>query len=178
MFRLAAACLALGFVIVGAGAPAAARDGFKGPKSVRTAGAFSSLGAGIGRPWHRPFHRFRHGRRGGVPLFLDRRGRTPVIVQVNQIAPAAAAVPAFQAIPSVADLPVRTGIRETLPAEPALYVLNDGGTFRRQPLGLGVRSAGPRIISLSDEAETWTEETGPSSGARVIHLAVPVGPRG
>jgi hypothetical protein len=98
---------------------------------------------------------------------------------VNQVIGAPAA-PVF-AVPTVLDLPVTTGIREAKPAEPVVYVLNEGEPARRERLGRQDRVlttgsiAGPRIISRGEEG--WDVDASSPSGARIIHLAVPVGRR-
>jgi hypothetical protein len=85
------------------------------------------------------------------------------------------------AVPSVLDLPAMTGIREARPAEPVVYVLNEGEPARRERLGQRDRVlttgsvAGPRIVHRGEEG--WGADASSSSGARIIHLAVPVGRR-
>ncbi len=177
MFRLAWACFALGFALWAQSEAANARDGFSGPKATSSTRSFATLAARHGRSWHRPVHRYRRGWRPLTPLYLDRRHSSPVVVQVRQTVAPVAIVPAAFAIPSVADLPVSTGIREARPSEAAVYVLNEPRPVRPGSSGLRGRSTGPRIITLNDGNEDWSSDTPTPFGAKIIHLTVPVGPR-
>jgi hypothetical protein len=67
-------------------------------------------------------------------------------------------------IPSVADLPVSTGIRSTPAAAPAVYVLSAKGSARS--------GTGAKIVTM-DRSESQDEGEGTSP--RIIHLDVPRG---
>jgi hypothetical protein len=154
-----------------------ARDGFPGHKAVSSGGGFASVTSKFGRSWHRPVHRYRRGWHPTVPLYLDRRHSSPVVVQVRQTVAPVTVIPATFAIPSVADLPVSTGIREARPSAAAVYVLNDAVQPRRESFEMRERSPGPRIITLADREEGWSSDAPTPIGARIIHLRVPVGAR-
>jgi hypothetical protein len=176
MSRRASACLVVGLLAWLGTAPGAAADGFTPVSRVAEGGSFASLSFRQPRPWHRPHHRYRHGRYSSVPLYLDRRGygQTPVIIQ-QTIAPVTV-FPAYAAVPSFNHLPVSAGIRDARPAEPAVYVLNDRVQSRFDRNRSGSRGSGPRIITLPDPDDEIVErET--AFGARIIHLTVPAGPR-
>jgi hypothetical protein len=100
-----------------------------------------------------------------------------VLIQVNQTVAPVAVLPAALAVPSVADLPATTGIREARAAEPAILVLNESQRSDTSLSRGGGRSPGPRIIALNDEGADWANEAPESFGARIIHLTVPVGSR-
>ena len=179
MFRFASACFALGFALFAQTDAATAGGGFSGPKVSGSKGGFAPVASFHRRSGDRPFHRFHRRWRPMAPLYLDRRYSAPTLVQVNQVVAPAAALPTAYAVPSFAELPVSTGIREARPAEPAVYVLNQNlrreSNLRERE---GRRSPGPRIITLSDDG---SDEAGAASGpfgAKIIHLTVPVGPRG
>jgi hypothetical protein len=186
----------------------AAAEGFSGPKVAAGAGtAFAAAGGSGGgfssrgfrgkHSWGRTSrwgrHGFGHGRfrHTRFPVLLGNGwgypwgnpwgyGSMPSI-QVQQInAPAAAPV---YGIPSVAALPAVAGIRDARPAQPAVYVINEGpggGRFDSRTTGSisgTARPSGPKIIELPAEGEDWSAVSEPSGGARIIHLTVPVGPR-
>ena len=73
--------------------------------------------------------------------------------------------------PSVLDLPVQLGIREAKPEQPAVYVLNEGES-RNIDKGPVRVSSGPKIIDVTADA---VADPGPAFGAKIVHLAVPVG---
>lgn len=179
MFRFASACFALGFALCAQTEAATAGGGFSGPKVSAARSGFGPVASFQRRSWHRPFHRYHRRWKPTAPLFLDRRDTAPVVIQVNQTVAPVAALPAAFAVPSVAELPASTGIREARPAEPAVYVLNEA---RRRESSLsergGRRSPGPRIITLSDEGGDQVDAGPGPFGAKIIHLTVPVGPRG
>jgi hypothetical protein len=154
MHRLFAYAAALVLVAGPAANEALARDG-------------AGLRVGSGFRTVRPGH---HGWRGHRPfapsLYLDREAPavTFVVRQTVVMAP-----PAFGAVPSVLDLPVAMGIREARPDQPAVYVLNE----RAAPVG--GRTRGPKIVELDPDATGAAASEQQGSGARIIHLAVPVG---
>ena len=76
---------------------------------------------------------------------------------------------AFAAVPSVLDLPVAMGIREARPDQPAVYVLNERAGR------VGGRPSGPKVVELNPDATGAIASEQQGSGARIIHLAVPVG---
>jgi hypothetical protein len=74
------------------------------------------------------------------------------------------APPVPPGIPSVADLPVSTGIASAPAASPAIYVLSSGNR--------AVRSGGAKIVTM-DRSES--RDDGEGNGPRIIHLNVPRG---
>jgi hypothetical protein len=93
---------------------------------------------------------------------------------VEQGAPAAPVTTG--AIPSLADLPVTTGIRNDRPAEPAIYVINPTrrdttGSIRRG----GERSGGAKILTVDPSDAPNVPADVSTGGPRIIHLEVPVG---
>lgn len=154
------AAMAACALLCGLGA-AAARDGFGAP------------GRGHGPGWHdpRPSHH-----RPFVPLYLDRSRSDRVVVNIRQTFNAPQ-LPLLGAIPSVTDLPTVVGIRRTEPAQPVVYVLNEG----RPRLGAAPRAVprpGARILSVDPDlpsSDLVAEEQ--VFGPRIIHLTVPVGRR-
>jgi hypothetical protein len=174
MYRVASACLALVFALCAQTGAASAGGGFQGPKASTARGGFASVASYHGRKWHRPVHRYHRRWRPASPLFLDRRHAYPVQVHVNQTVAPVTVLPAALAVPSVADLPAATGIREARPSEPAVYVLNESLRSESNLYGSRGRSLGPRIITLSD-GENWASDAPVPFGAKIIHLAVPVG---
>jgi hypothetical protein len=130
-----------------------------------------------GRTSFRPFHGIGGGHRPSrlrgwpiYPGYLQTRSEdVNVIIEQTFVS-----VPAAPAVPSVLDLPVSAGIREALPAQPAVIVVNErsgvGETGRGQVL-----SGGPKIIKARPESGDTQPATGTSSGVRIVHLAVPVG---
>ena len=114
------------------------------------------------------FHRkHRHGffpHRSWAWPYVEATGEaTPLILESGE-PPAPQRV--FTGIPSLADLPVSTGIRSEPPASPAIYVLN--GNRRSHRRG----SAGAKILSM-DSADVDSQSK--NSGPRIIHLNVPQG---
>jgi hypothetical protein len=130
---------------------------------------FSSAKGGWHSNWHSP-HKWRSPhRRPWLPVGLDQSDpRVTVVIQQVFVEPPPPRT-AFQ-LPTVLDLPVQVGIREAKPAEPAVYVLNEGEGRRVQTSSLRL-SSGPRIIDAAD----YREQPEPGFGAKIIHLTVPVG---
>ncbi len=135
--------------------PAAASEGFARPGVSRGFATHSANG------WHPRPHR-----RLWAPVALDRSSPNVTVVIQQVFAPPPRMT--FLA-PTVLDLPVELGIREAKPAQPAVYVLNEGVRRDAAPVRL---SAGPRIVS-KDAFGSGADE--PAFGARIIQLAVPVG---
>jgi hypothetical protein len=71
----------------------------------------------------------------------------------------------------VADLPTVVGIREALPEQAQIQVLNEPVRARKLP------SAGAQIVSMPASGEPSFARPGASAGARIVHLTVPVGTR-
>ncbi len=135
---------------LGLAGPSLASDGF-GFRS-----GFAPVSGIGGHSWNGP-------RRGYRPRLGDHRARVAVVVQNVFVTPP----PAVFRQPTVLDLPVSLGIREAKPAQPAVYVLNEGGRNAVQ----GIRiSTGPRIIDVDAESG---EGSAPGFGAKIIHLSVP-----
>jgi hypothetical protein len=139
------------------------RSGFPSAKGSRHAKWHSP------HKWHSPGKWHSPHRRPLLPVGLDRSDPlvTVVIQQVFVEPPPPTA--AFQ-LPTVLDLPVQLGIREAKPAEPAVYVLNEGEGRRIQTSSLRL-TAGPKIVDAADNRE----QPEPGFGAKIIHLTVPVG---
>ena len=120
------------------------------------------------------FPRFVHGPgrfRGGPFLsgYLDGGGFGGVNVIVSQSVVSVAAPPA---VPTILDLPVSAGIREAQPAQAAVIVVNERSSASKAP-PVRALSEGPKIITIgSDQVPA---APAPAFGARVVHLAVPVG---
>jgi hypothetical protein len=156
--------LAIGsFGLVLSGGFATARDGFgHGGRSV-----FRPM-SGFGG-WHRPWG---PGRRHPFPGYLDGRGGSVnVVIQQNFVT-----APAAPAVPTVLDLPVNAGIREALPAQPAVIVVNERSGARETGTGR-MLSGGPKIINTAatSDGRDQPPAAAPPFGARIVHLTVPVG---
>jgi hypothetical protein len=153
MHRLFAYAAALVLVAGPAATEALARDG----AGLRGGNGFRSV---------RPGHHGWRGYRPFAPPYLagDAPAVTVVVRQTVVTAP-----PAFAAVPSVLDLPVAMGIREARPDQPAVYVLNERAGR------VGGRPSGPKVVELNPDATGAIASEQQGSGARIIHLAVPVG---
>jgi hypothetical protein len=68
-------------------------------------------------------------------------------------------------IPSVADLPVSTGIRSAPAAAPIVYVIGSGNR--------SLRHRGGAKIVTKEQGETETGNEGADTGPRIIHLDAP-----
>lgn len=79
-------------------------------------------------------------------------------------APARLPVAPYPMVPSLADLPAETGIREAGPARPALYVINRSGRVAG-----GLRPSA-KVVDLGTPSRS-----GGRSGARVVEVRVPRG---
>ena len=118
--------------------------------------------------FHRPFAPYRL---PYWPVQLD-SGSPVVTVVLNQVLAPPGVVPS---LPSVRDLPVSAGLRETRPAPATVIVINertrgssDTGTLRL--------SRGPRIVkAVPDEADAPERDEPPTLGARVVYVSVPAG---
>ena len=119
-------------------------------------------------PGFGPGHGFRRPHR--VPFFpiyrLGRGGDVNLVVQQTVVS-----VQALPAVPSIRDLPVSAGIRDTLPAQPAVIVVN-ARTGVGEPVVRSL-SAGPKIIDVAPEAQVAAARA--PFAARVVHLSVPAG---
>jgi len=129
-------------------------------------------------PFKRPVFRphpgfgFHHpGRFHGRPFFpgflSGGSGDVNVIVSQNVIS-----VAAPPAVPSILDLPVSAGMREVLPAQPAVIVVNERSGASSVP-PVRALSQGPKIITIG--ADVTAAAAPPGFGARIVHLAVPAG---
>lgn len=149
---LLAAGLSLAFL-----APAGAWEG-GGHRS-----GFSHVDRGRAAGWHAP----RSHRRWIPALEADEPTVRVVIQQVFVTAPP----PGVLRAPTVLDLPVQVGIREVPAVQPAVIVVNDAER-PETTASIGRQAAGPKIIDLTTPE---LAEARPAFGARIIHLAVPVG---
>ena len=169
MCRVTAALLigsvALGFVLP---AQAFDRGGFR---SGISKGAFRGGFSAVNRTGFPKFHGFRRHFGFGAPAILDDDGDSGVTVVLQQVFMAPPPSRSGFQPPSVLDLPVQLGIREAKPEQPAVYVLNEGES-RSIYKGAVRVSAGPRIIDVTADG---SPDPGPGFGAKIVHLAVPVG---
>jgi hypothetical protein len=157
------------------GAPAVARDGFRAVPGFR--GVAPRAPRFVGRRL-RDFRRIR----SAVPLFLDGGAQTGVTVIVQQNFGGPAPAQAAFADPGIFDLPVSLGIREAPPAQAAVYVLNENGGIRRETVAQRRQATfGAKVIEVptgdgvADVDASFSLAADHTSGARIIHLAVPVG---
>ena len=168
MCRVTAALLigsvALGFVLP---AQAFDRGGFR---SGISKGAFRGGFSAVNRTGFPKFHGFRRHFGFGAPAILDDDGDNGATVVLQQVFMAPPPPQRFQP-PSVLDLPVQLGIREAKPDQPAVYVLNEGKS-RNVYKGSVRVSAGPKIVDVTADA---VPDPGRAFGAKIVHLAVPVG---
>ena len=177
MRRYVCACIALGsLAFFGLGDSASALDrpgGFSRPSGVRAGFRHARVAPGVfpRRFAHRPF------RGGGIPLYLDNDyGSDGVNVVIQQNFGSAGAVASPYSIPSFSQLPVSAGIREARPSTAAVYVINATDRSVAESRNGAPRSSGAKVLSLQqDEA---ADEIEPPFGAKIIHLTVPVAPRG
>ena len=169
MCRVTAALLigtaALGFVLP---AQAFERGGLR---SGFSKGGFRSGFSTVGRAGVPKFHGFRRHLGFGAPAILDDDNDSGVTVVLQQVFMAPAPPRYRFQSPSVLDLPVQLGIREAKPDQPAVYVLNEGES-RNVYKGAVRVSAGPKIVDVTADA---VPDPGPAFGAKIVHLAVPVG---
>jgi hypothetical protein len=116
-----------------------------------------------GWPQSRSFQRYRSGFLPYQPWswpYVETAGdETPLILE-NGPAPAPSRV--LPGIPSVMDLPVSAGIRNSPAAAPTIYVLGSDKRSLR-------RGGGAKVLTM-DPDDAGTEA---SSGPRIIHLNVP-----
>jgi len=121
--------------------------------------------SGPGFGFHDP-GRFRRG--SFFPGHLSgRSGDVNVVVQQNFVS-----VATPPAVPTILDLPVSAGIREAKPGQPSVIVVNER-TGASSAVPLRLLSEGPRIIRIGSDQPEAPPSRG--FGARIVHLAVPVG---
>lgn len=159
MSRPIVLALVMSFAVL-TGGTASAGDGWPhGRRIVDKPGPGFGFGHGFRRPHRVPFFPFYR---------LGRGGDVNVVVQQTVVS-----VQALPAVPSIRDLPVSAGIRETLAAQPAVIVLN-ARTGVGEPV---VRSlaAGPKIIDVAPGTKYAAAAAPSPFAARVVHLSVPSG---
>jgi hypothetical protein len=122
------------------------------------------------RPFQNAFHRPFFGV-GNVPLYLDQDYGYPSVIVIQERSESPDYSASLLSAPSASGLPVVMGIREVRPDRAEIQILNEPAAARAAP------RVGARVVSVpaGEPASASTPEL--TSGARIVHLSVPVGSR-